>query len=46
MKVRIIVYCENNNIKDELKGMFIENFPDISSIFTKIITNKNDNNYL
>jgi hypothetical protein len=44
IKVRIIVYCENNNIKDELKAMFIENFPDISvqylqkSLQTKMTT--------
>jgi hypothetical protein len=44
IKVRIIVYCENNNIKDELKGLFIENFPDVSvqylqkSLQTKMTT--------
>lgn len=44
IKVRIIVYCENNNIKDELKAMFIENFPDIfvqylqKSLQTKMTT--------
>jgi hypothetical protein len=44
IKVRIIVYCENNNIKDQLKAMFIENFPDIfvqylqKSLQTKMTT--------
>jgi hypothetical protein len=44
IKVRIIAYCEYNNIKDELRGMFIENFPDISvqylqkSLQTKMTT--------
>jgi predicted DNA-binding antitoxin AbrB/MazE fold protein len=44
IKVRIIVHCENKNIKDYLKGIFIENFPDVSlqylqkSLQTKMTT--------
>jgi predicted DNA-binding antitoxin AbrB/MazE fold protein len=44
IKVRIIVHCENKNIKEELKNIFIENFPDVSvqylqkSLQTKMTT--------
>jgi predicted DNA-binding antitoxin AbrB/MazE fold protein len=44
IKVRIIVHCENKNIKEKLKNIFIENFPDVSvqylqkSLQTKMTT--------